>query len=212
MLSETKQQSRQVGNLIGTKSRLLSGKESSISEKEFEVIRSIEGNNHFNQRLIAQGAGISLGLANLIINRLVKKGYLKVRQLTPKKIQYILTPNGMMEKAKKSYSFTRRTINTMRDMKQRIQEAILKEYDQGVRKFAIKGKGELADLVEIAIRDLALGDISLLRIIDDSAKNDNGHTLIIADEDINIMLKPKDINNTSNVNKRIINILELLAQ
>jgi len=185
--------------------------ESAISEKEFEVIRSIEGSDNYNQRDIARNVGISLGLTNLIIKRMVKKGYLKLRQLTPKKIQYILTPKGIVEKAKKSYSFTRRTINTMRGMKQRIQEAILNDYNQGVRKFAIQGKGELVDLVEIAMRDLALGDISLFKMDDNSAKNDNGYTLIIADEDSNITPKSKGSNNISNDNKRIINILDLLA-
>ncbi|MBI4833606.1 MAG: winged helix-turn-helix transcriptional regulator [Planctomycetes bacterium] len=186
--------------------------EAGISEKEFEVIRSLEENSHYNQRLIAKEAGISLGLTNLILKKMIKKGYLKARQLTPKKIQYILTPKGILEKAKKSYWFTKRTINTMRGMKQRIQEAILKEYEQGNKKFAIKGKGELADLVEIAMRDLSLGDVALARLADDSVQNDNEYTLIIADDDSNVNIKSKNSNNMSKPNRRVINILELLAQ
>jgi DNA-binding MarR family transcriptional regulator len=186
--------------------------EAGISEKEFEVIRSLEENGQNNQRFIAKEAGISLGLTNLILKKMIKKGYLKARQLTPKKIQYILTPKGILEKAKKSYWFTRRTINNMRDMKQRIQDAILKEYERGVRKFAIQGNGELVDLVEIAMRDLVLGDVTLIRLADDGVQSDNGYTLIIADDDSNVTPKSKASNNTSNTNKRVINVLELLAQ
>ncbi len=40
----------------------------------------------------------------------IKKGYVKALQLNRRKIQYMLTPKGFSEKAKKSYSYTVRTI------------------------------------------------------------------------------------------------------
>jgi len=186
-------------------------KNSTISEKEFEVIRCIGENNHFNQRLIAQHAGISLGLTNLLINRLVKKGHLKLRQLTPKKIQYILTPKGMTEKVRKSYHFTMRTIDTLRAMKRRTQELVMEEYRRGVRSFAIYGKGELANLVEIAIRDLSLEDISfsILHNIDDI--NDNNMTILAAEDNQTIALPYKGIKRTLKNHKKVINIMGILV-
>ncbi len=179
---------------------------SSISEKEFGVISCLDKDSQYNQRLIAQRAGISLGLTNLIIQRLVKKGYVKFKQLTPKKIQYMLTPKGMTAKVKRSYDFTRHTIATMRDMKQRIQETILKSYEDGSRRFLIQGKGELADLVEIAIRDLALEGVSFAPATPE-AKKDNSHTLILADENMDIT----SLNKRTEINKQIINVLKILA-
>jgi len=182
------------------KSKWPSVKNARISEKEFEVIKSLEGLGNYNQRAIARYADISLGLTNLIIKRLIKKGYLKVRQLTPMKIQYILTPKGMVEKARKSYSFTRRTINTLREMKQRIQETVLKEYNKGARKFAIQGKSELANLAEIAIRDMGLVDITCA-LDTDLEKAD---IVIFAEE--NMTSDHKAVGND-----RYINILEILS-
>jgi len=186
-------------------------KESTISEKEYEVIRCINKEENFNQRLIADRTGISLGLTNLIIKRLVKKGYLKLKQLTPKKIQYLLTPKGMTEKIKKSYSFTKRTIDTLRDMKQRIQEIILKEYNKGIKKFVICGKGELVNLVEIAIRDLAFNDISyyLVSTLDDI--KDNNCAIIVSEESPETIIPHRDNRFSSKNNKHLINIMKVLS-
>jgi DNA-binding MarR family transcriptional regulator len=130
-----------------------------ISDKEFAVIREISNNHRPNQRIIAQKVGISLGLTNLIIKRLITKGYIKIKEVPPKTIQYMLTPKGFAEKARKSYFYTLRTIETMRTIKENIQEIIIKEYEQGGRDFIIYGKGELASFTEIALRDLNLNDI-----------------------------------------------------
>lgn len=124
-----------------------------ISEKEFAVIREISNNSKPTQRHIANKVGISLGLTNLIIKRLVKKGYIKIQEAPPRTIIYSLTLKGLTEKTKKSYQFTLRTIDLIRDIKEHILDIIKKEYEQGARDFVISGSGELATLTEIALRD-----------------------------------------------------------
>ena len=84
---------------------------SKVSEKEFAVINEISNNHLPDQRTIADRAGISLGMTNLIIKRLIGKGYIKAKQLDKRKIQYLITPKGFSEKANKSYNFALKTIN-----------------------------------------------------------------------------------------------------
>lgn len=157
-------------------------KESVISEKEFEVLRALEENHQPNQRLIAARAGISLGLTNLIIKRLASKGYLKLKQLTPKRTKYLLTPKGLAEKARKSYHFTIRTIETLRQMKQQIQEILLNEYQKGERRFIIYGKGELATLIEISLRDLSLKNTSFFYLSELSEVKNMEGIILLADD------------------------------
>jgi len=130
-----------------------------ITDKEFAVIREISNHQQPTQRHIAEKAGISLGLTNLIIKRLIKKGYIKIREVPPRTIMYMLTPKGLAEKTKKSYHFTLRTINSIRTIKENIQDLITREYAQGAREFTISGAGELAVLVEIVFRGLNLKNI-----------------------------------------------------
>jgi len=126
-----------------------------MDEKEFAVIREISNNYLPDQRTIARKVGISLGITNLIIKRLVRTGYIKIKQLNRKKIQYILTPKGFSEKAKKSYNYTLKTIKQLRAIREGIQELILKEYRNGKTEFIIEGENDLADITELAFKNLA---------------------------------------------------------
>lgn len=143
-----------------------------ISEKEFAVIREISNNELPDQRTIATKTGFSLGLTNLIIKRLVKTGYIKLKQLNRRKIQYILTPKGFTEKAKKSYKYTLKTINLFRVIKEKIQELITNYYHQGVKNFIIVGNNELAELAELAFSALKFENVSYSRINNNSLRLD----------------------------------------
>jgi DNA-binding PadR family transcriptional regulator len=105
-------------------------------------------------------------MTNPIIKRFVGKGYLKVKQLNRRKIQYILTPKGFAEKARKSYRFTLKTIGIISSMKQKIQAIIEKEYVNGCREFVVCGDGEVASLIELAIRETQKTDIKICRAIE----------------------------------------------
>jgi len=127
----------------------------SISEKELQVIDELSRRERITQRQISDELGISLGMVNIILKRLANKGYVKVRGLSKRRLQYILTPKGFTEKARKSYKYFTKTVETLREMKAKIQALILEEYARGERRFIILGEGELADIVEISIRSLS---------------------------------------------------------
>jgi|SRR3989339_531075 len=134
-----------------------------ISEKEFAIIREISSSHLPDQRTIANRTGISLGLTNLIIKRLITKGYIKAKQLNRKKIQYMLTPKGFSEKAKKSYNFTLKTIALLRFVQEHIQKLLENEDKNGTREFIIQGSNELADITESLLRNLNKPDIRVYR-------------------------------------------------
>jgi DNA-binding MarR family transcriptional regulator len=126
-----------------------------ISDKEYSVIREISNNHLPDQRTIAKRAGISLGLTNLIIKRLITKGYVKAKQLNKKKIQYLLTPEGFTEKAKKSYNFTLKTISLLESFKERIKALIIQKHNEGVGEFAITGGNkELWTIISMVLENI----------------------------------------------------------
>lgn len=134
-----------------------------INEKELAIIREISNNAVSDQRAIALRAGISLGMTNLIIKRLINRGFVKAKQLDKKKIHYLLTPQGFAEKAKKSYAFTRRTIDLFKTTKEKLKELIQSERQKGADQFIIEGNSDLADIAESAFRALAHPDIVVQR-------------------------------------------------
>lgn len=158
-----------------------------ITEKELKVIDEVSKNNHLTQREISRKVGISLGMANLILKRLARRGYIKVKGLNRRSLQYMLTPKGLAEKTEKSYRFLLMTINSLKKIKRKVQELVLEEYSRGQREFVILGKGELADLVEISLRDLDERKLKCKRILEKEAIN-NHHkaTVLIAEKDLKV--------------------------
>ena len=84
-----------------------------MDEREFELINIIGAELVPNQRDISRQMDLSLGMTNMLIHRLLTKGYIRIKQLNKKKVEYILTPKGFAEKMQKSIKYTMKTINSI---------------------------------------------------------------------------------------------------
>lgn len=100
-----------------------------------------------SQREIARRSGLSVGLINAILKKLVHTGYVKTSNLNRRTIQYILTPQGFAEKARKSYRYILRTVKQYRLIKVRFIGLLDSLASEGVKNFYLHGDGELAELV-----------------------------------------------------------------
>jgi len=74
-------------------------------EYDDKILNYINREKDISQRKIAKHVGLSLGQTNIILHNLVKKGLLKMERITPKKVRYILTPQGIAKNAKRTYSY-----------------------------------------------------------------------------------------------------------
>jgi len=148
-----------------------------MTENEYKLLQAVESGEASSQRKLAGHLDISLGMVNLCLRRLIKKGYIKTHGLNKRKVKYLLTPKGFTEKMKKTYHYTQKTISELSRIKSNIQNEICAQYLAGQRDFVIAGSGELADLTEIAIKNLKYGDILYKRKEEGSAD-----VLIVAGE------------------------------
>ena len=77
-----------------------------------------------SQREIAAQMDISLGKANYCVKSLIKKGYLKARNFydnnNKKAYMYILTPRGIEEKARLTYSYLKIKMHEYEEIKKEI--------------------------------------------------------------------------------------------
>src|SRR5882672_4841783 len=126
--------------------------EDSLNEREFELINIIGAELGANQRDLSKQLDISLGMTNLLVRRMVSKGYIRLRQLNKKKTQYILTPKGFTEKYHKSVHYTLKTIRSIGLIKDQLNIIIQRLYTQGERVFFILGNSDLVELVEMSLR------------------------------------------------------------
>jgi len=123
-----------------------------VNDKELKVIEEISKSSKLTQRQLSQRLELSLGTVNIILKRLIKRGFVKTKGLTPKKIEYILTPKGFSEKAKKSLGYIRKTIDLVKQVREEIGKIVLEEFNRGQKKFIILGGDDLADIIELALK------------------------------------------------------------
>lgn len=76
------------------------------------VLRELGRNPHLSQRELAQQLGISLGKAHYLLQALLNKGLVKVRNFErsdqKRAYSYLLTPSGIVEKARMTRDFLTR--------------------------------------------------------------------------------------------------------
>jgi EPS-associated MarR family transcriptional regulator len=103
------------------------------SELQFRVLRLLESNPHLTQRELSKSLGVSLGGMNYCLNALISKGSVKIQNFKNNQNKvvyaYLLTPQGIAEKAALTGAFLKRKMQEYQQLKEEIealnQEALL---------------------------------------------------------------------------------------
>jgi DNA-binding Lrp family transcriptional regulator len=132
-------------------------------DKEHRLLDVLSRDAGLSQRQVAKETGLSLGMVNLVLARLVKTGAIKVVNLNGRTARYLLTPAGVAEKTRRAYEYLHRTVETFRDLRLRIDGVIAEMHAAGVREFIIHGEGEVADIAELCLARTQLPDVSYRR-------------------------------------------------
>ena len=135
-----------------------------LNEHEFELINIVGGALAANQRDLSKQLNLSLGMTNMLLRRMVTKGYIRIKQLDRRKVEYLLTPKGFTEKMRKSVNYTLKTINSIGLIKKSLSSILGEAYQQGKRSFFILGESDLAVLIEIVLKEIGANDSTVVRI------------------------------------------------
>ncbi len=129
-----------------------------LREKEFVLIQEIAKRPTHTQRSLSQSVGLSLGTTNLLIQRLARKGFIKINQLDWKRTQYLLTLKGAAEKMNKAYHYTVYTMRLFKQIQDNITIAVKKEHATGRRDFVVVAQDEILELIRDTVNGLGLAD------------------------------------------------------
>lgn len=120
-----------------------------MNEKEIELLNSINSSNtSLNQRDLAQASGMSLGMTNAVLKRLVNKGWLTVRKINNRNIRYAVTPAGMEEITRRSYRYFKRTLRNVADYKQKIDLVLKSIQTKGYDSIVLVGASDIDFIIE----------------------------------------------------------------
>lgn len=129
------------------------------SDKEAIILEHIYYNDSLKQRELADKAGISLGMTNAILKRLIEKGWLMTKRLNSRNISYVVSPAGIEEIFKRGYRYFKRTIDDVILYKTGIEQLIAEASEAGYKTVALVGKSDLDFIVEYACGKVGLGFI-----------------------------------------------------
>jgi len=125
------------------------------SRRNLQLLEALEHEATITQRTLASRLGMALGLTNLYLKRLVRKGYVKCVSVSPNRLVYSLTPKGMARKARLTYEFMKYSLDFYRDARQHLRRSLVETVAEQKR-VAIFGTGDAAELVFLLIRDMGL--------------------------------------------------------
>ena len=132
--------------------------------RTLHILESVERDSPPSQRDLARELGISLGLVNAFVKRLVKKGYFKVTHIPKNRIRYMLTPEGAAEKTRLTYAYIQHSYKLYKNVNQKLRQMIFEMEGKGIRRIILFGA---SDLAEIAYLLLPESQIQVIGIVDD---------------------------------------------
>ena len=122
-------------------------------ENEYQILNHLQENEITTQRKIALRTGLSLGAVNILIKKMTRKGLVKIEKLNSRTMRYILTPQGMQEKASLTYSYIKHSYHQLLRISQVLDELILNNNnDQPDQKVILCGPPD--EIREILIQSL----------------------------------------------------------
>ena len=132
-----------------------------VSYKELRLLEEIEQDPELSQRQLSRRMGVALGVGNLLLKNLAKKGYIKVTHLSWKRWIYVITPKGMTRKVNLTLSYIESFLGHYRRVKKILKQNFDSLTLNKESKVAIVGTGELAELAYLALLDIGVDEIDM---------------------------------------------------
>lgn len=133
-------------------------------QRDLLLLTEVERNGAVTQRSLATKLGVALGLTNLYLKRLARKGYIKITTIPSQRVRYLLTPQGFAEKSRLTYLYMQYSLSHYRDMRARLRVTLSLAVQRGVKRVVIYGTGELAEMAYLSLREMQL---TLVGFVDD---------------------------------------------
>lgn len=108
------------------------------------------------QRELSRRIGVALGLTNLMLRRLAKKGYIKVIGTKRHRIRYLITPKGILEKSRLAFEFLQYSLHFYRRARILLRGQLAALAGEGHRRFVLYGPGEFAEIAFLTLQEMGL--------------------------------------------------------
>lgn len=133
--------------------------------KAFQLLSEVADEQPVSQRELAKRLGIALGLVNSYLKNFVAKGFIRIKNYPHNRYAYLLTPNGMAEKARLAYQHVNYFTSLYTVTRQDYLILFRDLAGRGVSQVAFCGIDEVAEIAWLSLQEAGL---KLSGVMDDS--------------------------------------------
>lgn len=133
------------------------------SRMMLDLLETIEREGEQSQRAMADKFGVALGLVNACIKTCVKKGYVKIRRLPPRRYAYMLTPKGAAEKLRLTLFLLSRELRSFKRARTDYRQACQFARSRGWQRTVLVGASELAEICALCALET---DLQISAVVD----------------------------------------------
>jgi DNA-binding MarR family transcriptional regulator len=129
--------------------------------RERQILERIRTDALLTQRGLSSELGIALGLTNLLLRRLVKKGWVRVKRVSPRRLKYLVTPSGAAAQARLTRAYLHESLRHYRQSRDRIRERFADlcrdaRRDPESGPIVFLGGGEIAEIAYVCLQETPL--------------------------------------------------------
>jgi DNA-binding MarR family transcriptional regulator len=137
------------------------------TDRDLTILSAIAENDRLTQRHLARELGVAVSLANLYLRRLALKGFVRVINVRPNRLRYILTPKGIAERSHLTYTYMSRTFERYREARESLREALRPLGENGLKRIAFYGIGEAAEVAYLCLKETGVDLSSVFDAVSD---------------------------------------------
>lgn len=124
--------------------------------RDMHLLTEVTRSPSASQRELARCIGAALGMTNLMLRRLVKKGFIKVTGTKRSRIRYLITPKGILEKTRLTYEFLDYSLQLYGRLRFQLREQFGLLARSGHRRILLFGTNELTEIALLTLHEMGL--------------------------------------------------------
>jgi DNA-binding MarR family transcriptional regulator len=118
----------------------------SETERQLRILEALERNPDVTQAGLAAQLGVAVGSVNWYLKRLVRKGYVKAKQMERRRLKYFVTPQGLALKARLTSEYMQYSLRVYRELRQAARETLAQVHNKGYNAVRTDGKNEAMEI------------------------------------------------------------------
>ncbi len=129
--------------------------------RELDILLDVQATPKTSQRDIAGRLGISLGLTNLLLRNIARKGYVRVTRAGWRRWLYALTPDGFSRKAQLMVAYVHHFLEQYKNVRRRLRQELEPLALHAESRVAILGTGDFAEVVYLALKEFGVEEMDV---------------------------------------------------